>query len=133
MPQYWRLDLDGPPEETIDLPVSPANAVIQVAVKDGEATAQPVDPSTYEFAPGSPGRLRRAAPWPTPGVITGGVSIEFAAGYADAATVPAELKQAALMLAAHFYEAREAAGENRLFTVPQTIDALIAPYRVVRL
>jgi len=131
--QSWRLALDCVPEETVFLPISPAASIGAVVIIDSDGVPQPVLSETYVFAAGSPGRLRRVAPWPRPGVSVAGVQIDFTAGYADAASVPAPLKQAVRMLAAHFYERREALSETRLYAVPQTVDALIAPYREVRL
>ncbi|MBL4618959.1 MAG: phage gp6-like head-tail connector protein, partial [Marinicaulis sp.] len=61
------------------------------------------------------------------------VSIDFTAGYANAGAVPEPLKHAVKVLAAFFFESREAAGEKRIYGVPQSVDALIAPYREPRL
>ncbi len=133
MPQQWRLSLDRPPAETIFFPFSPVASLDAVTVTDGEGTPQAIDISLYEFAAGSPGRLRPAGPWPAPGIALDGVRLDFTAGYEDADAVPDPLKQAVKLLAAHFYEARETAVESRLYSVPQSVDALIAPYREVRL
>ena len=128
MTQGWRLALDAAPEETLILPLAPVQSVDAVAVS-GVA----VDLSAYEVAVGAPGRLRVAAPWPAPASPIGDITVDFTAGFASAADVPAPLKQAALMLTAHFYENRESAGEARVYTVPRSVDALIAPYREFRL
>ncbi|MHA7873527.1 MAG: head-tail connector protein [Hyphococcus sp.] len=132
-PQQWRLALDAVPAETVFLPLAPVASVDAVSVIDSAGAPQAVDASRYETALGAPGRVRPAAPWPAPGVAVDGVRIDFTAGYADAASVPAPLKQAVKLLAAHFFETREAAGAERIFNVPQTVDALIAPYREMRL
>lgn len=133
MPQVWRLTLDAVPDETIFLPLAPVASVDAVNVIGADGAPQLVDPSLYEAAYGSPGRLRPAGPWPTPGPVIDAVQIDFSAGYPDAASVPEPLKQAVKLLAAHFFETREAAGAERIFNVPQTVDALIAPYREMRL
>ncbi len=126
--QGWRLALDAAPQETLLLPIAPVQSVDAVTV-----SAAPVDPSVYEAAPGSPGRLRVAAPWPAPARAIGDIAIDFTAGHATPADTPGPLKQAVLMLAAHFYENRESAGEARVYSVPRSVDALIAPYREFRL
>jgi len=131
--QGWRFALDCVPEVTVFLPIAPAVSIDAVMIIDRDGVPQPAAPETYEFAAGSPGRLRRAAPWPRPGVGVAGVQIDFTAGYADAASVPEPLKQAVQILAAHFYERREALSETRLYGVPQSIDALIAPFKQVQL
>ena len=77
--------------------------------------------------------MRRAGIWPKPGVKIDGIQIDFTAGWNNAVLVPDDLKQAIKLLAAGFYENRESAGEARVYTIPGAIDALIAPYRQVRL
>lgn len=130
-PQAWRLSLDQAPEETLFLPISPCISIDAVTVIDPNDVATLVGAELYEFAPGAPGRLRRAAPWPPVGPKLDGVQIDFTAGYSG--TVPQPLLQAVKTLAAHFYESRAACVERRMFAVPQSVDALIAPYRQVRL
>jgi len=128
MTQGWRLTLDAAPDETLILPVTPVQTIDAVTVSGAD-----VDPSAYEKAIGSPGRLRAAAPWPAPARAIGDVAIDFTAGYATEGDVPGPLKHAVLMLTAHFYENRESAGEARVYTVPRSVDALIAPFREFRL
>ncbi len=133
MPQQWRMSLDAPPEETLFLPRSPVAAIDAVTVIDAGGAPQPVSPSLYDAVYGAGGRIRPAGPWPAPGPAVGGVRIDFTAGYENADAVPAPLKQAVKMLAAYFLETREAAGETRIYALPQGIDALIAPFREARL
>lgn len=130
-PQGWRLSLDAPPEETVFLPITPCITIDAVTVTGPDDTPTAVGPELYEFAPGAPGRLRRAAPWPPIGPKFDGVHIDFTAGHAG--TVPEPLLQAVKTLATHFYETRAACVDQRMFAIPQSVDALIAPYRQVRL
>ena len=130
-PQIWRLELDAVPEETLVLPVSPCVGIDAVGVTGADGTETPVEPASYEFAPGAPGRLRRAAPWPSLGAALSGVRIDFRAGYDGDA--PASLLLAVKTLAAHFYETRASVSNERPYSVPQSVDSLIAPYRQVRL
>ena len=102
-------------------------------VVDRNGSAQLVDPGSYDASLGTPGRIRRAGIWPRPATAIDGVHIDFTAGWSDAASVPDDLKQAIKLLAAGFYENREAAAEERIYNIPGTIDTLIAPYRQVRL
>lgn len=134
MPQQWRLTLDAAPEETLFLPLSPVSAIDAVTVIDGEGDPQTVSPALYDAVTGrATPRLRPAGPWPLPVPRAGGVHIDFTAGYEDADAVPAQLKQAVKILAAFFFETRETAGEVRVYTVPQAVDALIAPFKEMRL
>lgn len=128
MTQGWRLTLDTPPAETLIVPVTPVQSIDAVTVSGGV-----VDASAYEVAIGAPGRLRVAAPWPSPLRAIDDVVIDFTAGYESAGSVPGPLKHAVLMLTAHFFENRESAGEARVYTVPRGVDALIAPFREFRL
>lgn len=125
--QQWRAILDAAPDATLFLPVAPLQSVDAVRVNDIV-----LDPARYEVATGAPGRLRRAGPWPGASGV-GAIEIDFTAGYGAAEAVPAPLKQAVRQLAAHFYENRETASETRTYSVPQSIDALLAPYREFRL
>lgn len=133
LPQQWRLSFDKTPDETVLLPILPVISVDQISVIDAHGAPQNINAHLYEAATGSIGRVRPAGPWPQPGVGVDGVSIDFTAGFADAASVPEPLKQSIRLLAAHFYETREAAGEQRIYSVPHAVDALTAPYREVRL
>jgi uncharacterized phiE125 gp8 family phage protein len=133
MPQQWRLTLDRAPAETVILPLAPVTAVDVVTVIDAQGAAQTVAANLYETALGSPGRLRPAGPWPQPGPRLAGVMVDFTAGYATAGAVPDALKQAVKLLAAYFYETREAVGDTRIYGAPQSVDALIAPYREPKL
>lgn len=131
--QGWRLTLDAPPGGVLTLPRSPVFSVETIAVIDREGAAEAVDPSLYEIETGGAGRIRAVRPWPYQKKLIGGVRIDFTAGWADPSSVPEELKLAVRMIAAHFYENREGQAPERLFAVPQAVDALIAPYRQVRL
>ncbi|MEL7489083.1 MAG: head-tail connector protein [Pseudomonadota bacterium] len=133
MAQRWRLSLDRAPSETVILPLAPVASIDAVSVIGAAGDFETVSVSKYEAATGSPGRVRCAAPWPRPSVALGGVRIDFTAGWADAGAVPDDLKQAIKLLAAQFYETREAAGAERVYRIPGAVDALTAPYRQVRL
>jgi len=60
----------------------------------------------------------------------GGVIVEFIAGYSkDGADVPAPLRAAALLLAAHLYEHRIPVSKDSLGEIPFSVSALITNYR----
>ncbi len=129
--QSWRLSLDGAPAHAVTLPMSPVIAVDAVgAIRAGVTEVLAAD--RYDAQSGLVGRVRIKAPLVTDRSI-GGVVIAFTAGWADAASTPEEIKLAVKVLAAHFYENREAAGVDRFYTSPVSINALLAPYRQVRL
>ena len=127
-----RLTLDEAPQ-ILALPRNPVFQIDAVDVIDRAGAATVVDPALYDFEPGAPARLAARGPWPFTPLIIGGVRIDFTAGWAAAADIPEELTLAVKLLAAHFYENREGAGAEKLFSTPQAIDALIAPWRRARL
>ncbi len=103
--QTWRLVLPCVAGLLVALPVVPAMALLAApagAVLQGDAVllAAAVDELT----------------------------IDYTAGYGDAADVPADLKQAVLALVAYWYEHRDS-----VTTAPLGFERLIAGYRRVRL
>jgi uncharacterized phiE125 gp8 family phage protein len=127
----FSLQLEGWREpDAQPLPVAPVQTVASVTITDRAGSASVVAPERYA--------LRRDALRPRvaatgsalPMVPAGGsVEIVFEAGYgADWDGVPVDLRQAVLLLAAHFHENRAAAGEG----MPFGVMALIEHYRTVR-
>jgi uncharacterized phiE125 gp8 family phage protein len=132
--QEWRLWLDAWPESgMVRIPVVPLIAVDAVTVYDGDGEAHVVDPETYSVDKASaPARLRLETPL-APGEALNGIEIDLTAGYGDEADdVPSPLRHAILMLVAHWYEYR-GLGEAAEATTPAGFDALVAPYRVLKL
>lgn len=60
-------------------------------------------------------------------------AIQFAYSTGPAAAVTGALKQAVLLLAAHWYENRVPVGPGSLGEMPHMVSDLIGPYRVIRL
>ena len=77
------------------------------------------------------------APWalPAPGRAQAGIELDVTVGYGDAAAdMPEPLRQAIRLLVAHWYENRGLVTTGVDYsTLPQSIAALIAPYRVLSL
>lgn len=130
MPQTWRLALDDWPSgqeqwwdgmrqlpiseiyaanslRAVDLPRYPLASIDSVTVYDEASNATSVvvadtfDVDTYR----KPGRvvLRRGAVWPVALRGANAIEIEYIAGYANAAAVPALLKRAVKQVAAYLY------------------------------
>lgn len=135
--QVWRLTRDVWPQSGV-LPLLPAplRQVIAVRVFTSHG-AQLVDLDSIEIDPVSaPARLTFArGAMPSPMRPFGGIEIDIEAGYGEeAGDVPQPLRQAIRLLVAHWYENRtliSASGE--VASVPASVAALIAPYRVVSL
>lgn len=129
---------EWPDNWLVELPVSPIQSVDSV-------TTYEVDGGSFSFDIGHwfadlatrPPRLvlHGTAPWPRPGRRANGIEIAVTAGYGDTANdVPAPIRQAVLLLVAHWFEQREpvAVGLGAQ-EIPSTVASLLAPYRVVRL
>ena len=133
--QTWKCYLDDWPETgIIDLPLSPVQAIADLAVYGEDDIAALIDPAHY-FADtlSRPARLvmRGSRAWARPGRAANGIAITLTVGFGAAASaVPAPLRQAILILVAHWFEHRGNANPPPL---PLTLDALIRPYRGVRL
>jgi len=102
--QTWRLTMTCAPR-LVELPVIPAASLVAApdgAVLQGDAVllVEPTDELT----------------------------VDYTAGYGDAADVPGDLKQAVLTLVAYWYENRDA-----VTMPPLGFDRLIASYKRVRL
>ncbi len=103
--QTWRLVLKCVSGRVVQLPVVPAIELVEApagAVLQGDSVllAAEVDE----------------------------LSIDYTAGYGDAADVPVDLKQAVLTLVAYWYEHRDS-----VTTAPVGFERLVAGYRRVRL
>ncbi|PRX35392.1 phage conserved hypothetical protein, phiE125 gp8 family [Meinhardsimonia xiamenensis] len=115
------------------LPVAPVTAITEVRTIDRNGVETVIDPARYRLEPDlqRPRLVSNGLNLPLI-PLNGAVEISFTAGYApDWAGLPADLCQAVLMLAAHYYENRGVApvGEGMPFTVSLLIDR----YRTVRL
>jgi uncharacterized phiE125 gp8 family phage protein len=78
------------------------------------------------------------APWamPAPGRIAAGIELDVTVGYGDASVdVPEALRQAIRLLVGHWYDNRGvvAPGTTQAVAMPETVAALIAPYRMLSL
>ncbi|MEM9787380.1 MAG: hypothetical protein AAF801_12825 [Pseudomonadota bacterium] len=124
--QTWSMQIDRW-DENIRLPFPDVSGVV-VKYLDVNGVEQTVESTLHRLAPGSQGDWV----WFTPDFTFPDVSdsdpapitIEITAGFgSDAADVPAPLRQAIIMLVAHFFDAP--AGQK----LPVSVSAIIAPYR----
>jgi uncharacterized phiE125 gp8 family phage protein len=136
--QSWTMTLDRwPSARQLDLPLAPLRSIDEVRVKDarGDATEVPEQNYLVDLASRPPRLVWNNCAPPLPGLAAKGIEIDLTAGFGDTAdTVPAPLKHAILMLAAHWYEHRDpqeigAAGAR----IPDAVGDLINPFRTIRL
>jgi uncharacterized phiE125 gp8 family phage protein len=136
--QSWSWYLDAwPLGRALKLALRPVQSLSAVRLYDDTGAATTLDPATY-FLDGhaAPPRLIRngALPWPKPGRIANGIEIAFTAGFGpSAADVPAPIRQAVLLLVAHWHEHRSPLEEGaHAVPLPAMVEALFAPYRAMR-
>lgn len=110
------------------LPVSPIASVSSVTYSDTNGAAQTLAGTVYEARiDGGIAAivLKSGQSWPD--IQTGSrITVNVIAGAAGA---PDEIKQAALMLIAHWYVNREAVGQNNVAPMPMAVDALLTNWR----
>jgi uncharacterized phiE125 gp8 family phage protein len=133
--QGWLYLFDAwPPGHTVNLPLAPVQSIVSVQVYDAGDVAVMLPASTYLLdGLSAPPRLVRRLPtaFPRPGRIANGIEVSFVCGHGSLPSeVPAPLRQAILLLVAHWYEHRQPveigdAGE----VLPTVVTDLIAPYR----
>ncbi len=133
--QGWTLFRDRWPEDgVIGIPLAPLREVTELAVFGEEGEKAVIEPSHYvvDFA-SRPARLmlRGSRQWQRPGRAVNGIAVTVEAGFgAVPESVPPPLRQAVLMLVAHWYAHR---GEAAAPGLPKAVDALLQPFREVRL
>ena len=122
----WTLDYAFPCGTEITVPMTPLISVDAVTyVEDVAGDTVTIDEADYRVI------LERSliAPvhggaWPSPRCQRDAITVEFTAGYANAAAVPAPIKAAILLKTEQLYARREAtAAEER------AIENLLSPYR----
>jgi len=133
--QGWRHRRDAwPADGRIAVLPAPLQALSAVRVYDEAGEAQALDLGNFVVdAVAAPGVIS-FPPWsvPPPGRAQGGIELDIAAGYGDAASdVPAPFTLAIRMLLAHWYENRGVAAAGAAAPMPAGVAALLAPYRVL--
>lgn len=135
--QSWRLSLDGWPEDgRLEVRPGPLQSLSVARVYDLENMAHDIDVGA--FVPDLGASTLVFAPWavPAPGRSNAGIALDVVVGYGDAAIdVPEPLRQAIRLLVGHWYDNRGmiAAGMTQAPLLPQSVAALLAPYRMLSL
>jgi uncharacterized phiE125 gp8 family phage protein len=130
--QTWVQKYDGW-DAKMHLPVFPVASVSTVSYLNSAGTPTTVtatDYAVYTSECGDYVEFDQAFTYPTTSVESGPkITITYVAGVA-ASAVPAAIKQAMLLLIAHWFAQRETVNVGNISTtLAFTVDALIAPYR----
>jgi uncharacterized phiE125 gp8 family phage protein len=133
--QSWRHQRDvWPPSRVLILPLRPIQTLTAVTLLDDDATGRSLDVDAFVVdGYANPARLvwRGHGAVPAAGMIANGIEIDFVAGHGDAPTdVPQPIRQALLLLIAHWYENREPVEiGGTATTIPAGVSELLMPYR----
>lgn len=144
--QTWRIDIDGfcysdipgvPSGYGLRLPFPDVSEITSITYYDADNVQQTVAGSSYslkEDAVGSFVWFDSDFTIPSMYLRPDAMSVTFVAGYGDAATdVPEPIRQAIMLLAAHWYKNRAATSDAPMSELPFAVSSLIAPYRRTRL
>lgn len=116
------------------MPVGPVTEITRISLVTASGSAD-LAPTMHALAPGAfRQKVTGVAGGALPAIPPGGYAeITFTAGHgADWTAVPDDLRQAVLILAAHYYENRS--GDPAFTTgLPMGVAALVEPHRPVRL
>jgi uncharacterized phiE125 gp8 family phage protein len=116
------------------LPIAPVVALGEVALVDAGGARVVLEAGGFRLERDALRPRLVAVSGALPAIPLGGrVEVAFTAGFgADWADVPADLRQAVILLAAQFYEARHDAGDG-VAGLPGAVQALIERWRTVRI
>ncbi len=129
----FRLVLDAwRGAEAQALPVAPVAALVEVALVDAEGGRVVLPAGSFRLVSDAHRPKLAARSGGLPAVpVAGAVEVVFEAGFGDWAAVPADLRQAVMLLGAEFYEARIDDGARRT-GLPLMVQSLIERWRIVR-
>lgn len=135
--QTWRFIADEWPDgDTVELRPYPLQVVGSIKYTDDSGVERTFSSSNYLVDTASePGRIRLkgTASWPSTTLRDlNGLAIEFDAGFGDAGSdVPEMLRQAILLLVAHWYENREPILTTGAMPmqIALSVAALMSPWR----
>lgn len=120
--QTWELVLNEfPVSDYIELPKGELRSITSVTYVDANGATQTWDAANYEVDSVTiPGRIRLGylLSWPSGSrTVWNAVTIRYVVGWANAAAVPAPIKQAVLLLVSQLYEHR----------TPEVLGTIVSP------
>jgi len=113
------------------LPLAPVSVVTRLSIWDRLGAEVVVDAGAYRLIRDDQAPMVISAGYMLPRIpLAGQAEIGFVAGYGAWDAVPGDMAQAVLMLAAQYYEARDASAGGEM---PGSVAGLLARYRTLRL
>jgi uncharacterized phiE125 gp8 family phage protein len=152
MPQTWELVLDAFPCNEIKIPATPVQSITSIKFDAADGFEQTLATSAYflDNSSLSPWVLPSDA-WPATLSAVNAVRVRFVAGYADAASVPAPIKAAIMLIVGKLYRlSGDTVGIRRevvdgigatewtdsdkvIAAIDRTVEALLNPLRILPL
>lgn len=132
MAQTWRVAIPRPAAGRIALPIAPATALRALRRVAPDGSEEALSPADFPLIADADRTILLAPPqgWPAAAARPDAFAFELEAGAADAADVPHDLRQAVLLLAAHWHAQREAAAPGPApAEIPLGVQHLIALHR----
>ena len=122
----------------VELPLSPVQTITNITTFEADGGSFIFDTGHwFSDTISHPPRivLHGTAPWPRPGRRANGIEIVVTAGFGNAPEdVPEPIRQALLLLVAHWFERREPVVlEEEPYEIPDTVSTLLNAYKPVRL
>jgi uncharacterized phiE125 gp8 family phage protein len=134
--QTREVSLDEFPGDVFEMPDAPLRSIVSVKYLDENGTEQTLASTVYQVdLKSDPGRIALAhnQTWPTIRSYTfNPIVIRYTCGYGLSGSVPAEIKQAILLMVGHWFEHREAVSDDQFYEVPMAANALLSTYRFLR-
>lgn len=134
--QTWRFDFPSfPGGNCLRLPMGRAQSVV-VTYRDADGAEQTLPALEYSLIADAVGPaivLKGGEVWPATAARPDAVSVSGVLGYGNAVDIPAPIKAAILLMVGDLYRFTETATAGAVNEVPMsmTVDALIAPYRML--
>lgn len=128
----WEYTFDSFDETYIDLPITPVASVEDIKYFDTDGAEQTIDDANYYVDTSSePCRIQAKSTysWPETDCRPAGIKVTFVAGWTQASLVPKPLRMAITLLAAAYYENREAYSDIKFMPIPFGVDSLMDLFR----
>nr|WP_305888880.1 head-tail connector protein [Parvularcula maris] len=130
--QSWRLTAAGVPSAPLRLAPGPVMSVDSAVVFYGDSdTGMPAD--SIETHRAQPSLISVTAPSSVNSERANRTEIIFRAGRSDMTLVPPDLKEAVMLLTAHYYDHRSTVERGRYVAMPLTVQSILEAHREVRL
>lgn len=114
----------------VEIPLPPFISLDEVRLieDDGSETVWPVGNYRVQGGVEQPARLWSVETWPSANGASG-FAFDFTAGYGDQHELPENIRAAALMIVADFYDNRAAFADREAYKNP-TVERMLAPFKV---